>query len=109
VPLIGNKSALQLTLERVSPSSQTVICEALDEYRFLVAEAMQAAKVRSCWNPWRATLPKSWPSARWPKKEDQLLFCSLGHNIHYADDLAQVVKQGAYTAYADDIFTREIA
>jgi hypothetical protein len=46
VPLIGNKSLLQLTLERVSLLSKNVICVASDEHRFLVAEAMQAAKVQ---------------------------------------------------------------
>ena len=45
VPLIGNKSLLQLTLERVSLFSKNVICVASDEHRFLVAEAMQASNV----------------------------------------------------------------
>jgi mannose-1-phosphate guanylyltransferase/mannose-6-phosphate isomerase len=34
VPLIGNKSLLQLTLERVSRLSKSVICVASDEHRF---------------------------------------------------------------------------
>ena len=46
VPLIGNKSLLQLTLERVALLSKQVICVASDEHRFLVAEALQAAKVQ---------------------------------------------------------------
>ena len=46
VPLIGNKSLLQLTLERVSLLSKSVICVSSDEHRFLVAEAMQASKVQ---------------------------------------------------------------
>ena len=46
VPLIGNKSLLQLTLERVSLLSKTVICVASDEHRFLVAEAIQASKLK---------------------------------------------------------------
>ena len=49
VPLIGGKSLLQLTLERVaqlgSHAAANVMCVAADEHRFLVAEAMQAAKV----------------------------------------------------------------
>ena len=45
VPLIDNKSLLQLTLERVSLLSQSVICVASEDHRFLVSEAMQAAKV----------------------------------------------------------------
>ena len=46
VPLIGNKSLLQLTLERASILNKKVICVASDEHRFLVAEALQAAKVQ---------------------------------------------------------------
>ncbi len=45
VPLIDNKSLLQLTLERVSSLGQGLIGVASDEHRFLVAEAMKAAKV----------------------------------------------------------------
>lgn len=40
VPLIGNKNLLQLTLERVSLLSKSVICVASDECRILVAEAL---------------------------------------------------------------------
>ena len=46
VPLIGNKSLLQLTLERVSLLRKNVICVPSDEHRFLVAEALQASKVQ---------------------------------------------------------------
>ena len=51
VPLIDNKSLLQLTLERVAQlngggTSAAAICVAAEDHRFLVAEAMQAAKVK---------------------------------------------------------------
>jgi mannose-1-phosphate guanylyltransferase/mannose-6-phosphate isomerase len=51
VPLGDNKSSLQLTLERVaqvnsSRSDPEVICVAAEDHRFLVAEAMQSAKVK---------------------------------------------------------------
>ena len=45
MPLIDGKSLLQLTLERVSLLSSSVICVASEDHRFLVSEAMQAAKV----------------------------------------------------------------
>jgi mannose-1-phosphate guanylyltransferase/mannose-6-phosphate isomerase len=45
VPLIDGKSLLQLTLERASLLSSSVICVASEDHRFLVAEAMQAAKM----------------------------------------------------------------
>jgi mannose-1-phosphate guanylyltransferase/mannose-6-phosphate isomerase len=44
VPLIDGKSLLQLTLERVSLLSRSVICVVSEDHRFLVSEAMQAAK-----------------------------------------------------------------
>lgn len=51
VPLVGNKSLLQLTLERVaqvnsSGTNSENICIAAEDHRFLVVEAMQAAKVK---------------------------------------------------------------
>ena len=49
VPLIGNKSLLQLTLERVAQlggaTAVEVLCVAAEEHRYLVVEAMQAAGV----------------------------------------------------------------
>jgi mannose-1-phosphate guanylyltransferase/mannose-6-phosphate isomerase len=43
VPLIGNKSLLQLTLERVVQLGTQVVCIAADEHRFLVAQTMQTS------------------------------------------------------------------
>lgn len=46
VPLIGGKSLLQLTLERVLPlaggAADGIICVAGEEHRFLIAEAVEA-------------------------------------------------------------------
>ena len=42
VPLIDNKSLLQLTLERVSLLSRNIICVTSEEHRFLVTDAMLA-------------------------------------------------------------------
>ena len=46
VPLIGEKSLLQLTLERLAGISASLICVASEEHRFLVAQAMQSAQVQ---------------------------------------------------------------
>jgi mannose-1-phosphate guanylyltransferase/mannose-6-phosphate isomerase len=46
VPLIGNRSLLQLTLERVSLLSNNFICIPSAVHMFLVAEAMQVSKVQ---------------------------------------------------------------
>jgi len=45
VPLIGNKSLLQLTLERVRPFSETPLALSSEEHRFLVQDAAEAAGV----------------------------------------------------------------
>ncbi len=46
VPIIEDKSLLQLTLERVSGlANQQAICVAADEHRFMVTDALQAAGV----------------------------------------------------------------
>ncbi len=61
VPLIDNKSLLQLTLERVGHISlqarANTICVAAEDHRFLVAEAMQSAKVKCRMSPSGAAAP----------------------------------------------------
>ena len=44
-PLLGDKSLLQLTLERLRLLSTDVMCVAAEEHRFLVQETTQAAGV----------------------------------------------------------------
>ena len=43
VPLIGNKSLLQLTVERVKGFGQSPLIVAADEHRFMVSETLQSA------------------------------------------------------------------
>ena len=54
VPLIGNKSLLQLTLERLAglalnadaaKASKHIVCVASEEHRFLVSDALEAANL----------------------------------------------------------------
>ena len=108
VPLIGNKSLLQLTLERVSLISKNVICVASDEHRFLVAEAMQASKVQGTvlLEPVaRNTAAAMAIAALAAKPEDLLLFCPSDHHIPDAAAFALVVKQGVAAAQACAIVT----
>ena len=44
-PLIDGKSLLQMTLERLRSVNDTITCMAADDHRFLVQEALDAAKV----------------------------------------------------------------
>ena len=108
VPLIGNKSLLQLTLERVSLLSKTVICVASDEHRFLVAEAIQASKVQGkvLLEPVaRNTAAAMAIAALAANPDDLLLFCPSDHHIPDATAFAQVVKQGVAAAEEGAIVT----
>ena len=108
VPLIGNKSLLQLTLERVSLLSNTVMCVASDEHRFLVAQAMQASQVQGkvLLEPVaRNTAAAMAIAALCAQPEDLLLFCPSDHHIPDAAAFALMVKQGVAAALAGAIVT----
>jgi mannose-1-phosphate guanylyltransferase/mannose-6-phosphate isomerase len=102
VPLVGNKSLLQLTLERVaqvnsSGTNSEVICVAAEDHRFLVAEAMQAAKVKGqiIVEPVaRNTAPAMALAALQLAPQDLLLFCPSDHHIPDAQAFAATVQQG---------------
>lgn len=101
VPLIGNKSLLLLTLERVALFSNNVVCVASEEHRFLVAEAMQAAKVQGTvlLEPVaRNTAAAMAIAAFSAKPADLLLFCPSDHHIPDAVAFAEVVQRGALAA-----------
>jgi mannose-1-phosphate guanylyltransferase/mannose-6-phosphate isomerase len=108
VPLIGNKSLLQLTLERVSLLSKSVICVASEEHRFLVAEAMQVAQVQGSvlLEPVaRNTAPAMAIAALAAKPDDLLLFCPSDHHIPDAEAFARGVSQGIAEAKEGVIVT----
>jgi len=112
VPLIGDKSLLQLTLERVAQLGNRtpvdIICVAAEEHRYMVVEAMQAARVRGLVilepvgrNTAAAmalaalkALPKQW-----------LLFCPADHHIPDAQAFADMVEQGKSAAGQGAIVT----
>jgi mannose-1-phosphate guanylyltransferase/mannose-6-phosphate isomerase len=108
VPLIGNKSLLQLTLERVSLLSKNVICVASEEHRFLTAEAMHASNVQGIvlLEPVaRNTSAAMAIAALVAKPDDLLLFCPSDHHIPDVAAFAQVVKQGLNAAKEGAIVT----
>ena len=108
VQLIDNKSLLQLTLERVSLLSQNVICVASEDHRFLVSEAMQAAKVPGTvlLEPMaRNTAAAMAIAALLAQPADLLLFCPADHHIPDAAAFAQVVQQGIAAAEEGAIVT----
>jgi mannose-1-phosphate guanylyltransferase/mannose-6-phosphate isomerase len=108
VPLIDGKSLLQLTLERVSLLSQRVICVASEDHRFLVSEAMQAAKVQGTvlLEPVaRNTAAAMAIAALVAHPAELLLFCPSDHHIPDAAAFAQVVQQGVAAAQEGAIVT----
>ena len=108
VPLIGHKSLLQLTLERVKPLGSSVICVASDEHRFLVAESMKAAKVAGqvLLEPMpRNTAAAMAIAALSAGPEDLLLFCPSDHHIPDTDAFVKVVQQGVAAAQTGAIVT----
>ena len=108
VPLIDGKSLLQITLERVSFLSQRVICVASEDHRFLVAEAMQAAKVSGTvlLEPVaRNTAAAMAIAALEAQPADLLLSCPSDHHIPDAAAFAQVVMHGVAAAKEGAIVT----
>ena len=112
VPLIDGKSLLQLTLERVghvSPNApKATLCVAAEDHRFLVAEAMQAARVGStiilepCAKNTAAAMALA---ALQAQPQDLLLFCPADHHIPDSAAFAAMVQQGCAAARAGDIVT----
>jgi mannose-1-phosphate guanylyltransferase / mannose-6-phosphate isomerase len=112
VPLIGNKSLLQLTLERVaqlgSLAAASVICVAAEEHRFFVAEAMQDAKVSGSLilEPTAHNTAAAMALAALAAEPDQLLlFCPADQHIPDAEAFAATVEQGQAAAKQGAIVT----
>ncbi|WP_332778383.1 mannose-1-phosphate guanylyltransferase/mannose-6-phosphate isomerase [Polaromonas sp.] len=113
VPLIGNKSLLQLTLERVAQVSggstaSEVICVAAEDHRFLVSEAMQAAKIKGqiILEPVaRNTAAAMALAALKVGPQDLLLFSPSDHHIPDAQAFAAMVQQGSQAARQGAIVT----
>ena len=113
VPLVDNKSLLQLTLERVAQGNGDstalgLICVASEDHRFLVAEAMQAANVKGSiiLEPVaRNTAPAMALAALYAAPQDLLLFCPSDHHIPDAHAFAAMVHQGCYAARQGAIVT----
>lgn len=112
VPLVGNKSLLQLTLERVAQlggqAAAKVICVAAEDHRFLVAEAMQAAQVSGTviLEPSaRNTAAAMALAALAAQAQQLLLFCPADHHIPDAQAFAAMVVQGQAAAGQGAIVT----
>jgi mannose-1-phosphate guanylyltransferase/mannose-6-phosphate isomerase len=104
IPLLGEKSLLQLTLERVAPLAQgkpeSITCVAAEEHRFLVADmATQVGlSVRQILEPQAKNTAAAMALAALAVPGDALLlFCPADHHIPDAQAFCAMV-QGAVPA-----------
>lgn len=110
-PLVGGKSLLQATLERVS-SLAPVLCVANHEHRFFVREAMQDAKVdgEQLLEPaGRNTAAAMGCAALMAADDDLLLFLPADHFIPDAGKFLSTVREGVPAAQDGCIVTFGVA
>ena len=108
VPLIGEKSLLQLTLERVKLINTEVICVASDEHRFLLAESLDKTGVSGTLilEPvGRNTAAAMAAAALNAPPDELLLYCPADHHIPDTQAFAKTVNQGIDAAESGFIVT----
>ena len=111
-PLIGNKSLLQLTLERLCSLNRDITCVASEDHRFLVREAVDKAGAtgRQILEPVaRNTAAAMAAAALRAGPDDLLLFAPADHHIPDTALFAQTVRSGVDAALAGRIVTFGVA
>lgn len=110
VPLVGEKSLLQLTLERVSLLADHVLLVASEDHRFLVSESLHSMPLRgavilepSARNTAAAMTLAALNSVK--EGRDLLLFCPADHHIPDSAAFAKTVSLGITHAEAGAIVT----
>jgi mannose-1-phosphate guanylyltransferase/mannose-6-phosphate isomerase len=112
VPLLGDRSLLELTLMRVAPLGGPVLMVAADEHRFMVLEALEAAGVAGALllepaprNTAAAMALAALQAHAAGQPDALMLFCPSDHHIPDAAAFASTVRQGAAAAQAGAIVT----
>ncbi len=111
VPLVGDKSLLQLTLERaaaLNPAQPQAVCVASEDHRFFVQEAMDRAGVAGAivLEPVaRNTAAAMALAALRADPAELLLFCPADHHIPDAQAFAAMVLAGEPAAEAGAMVT----
>nr|VFJ46272.1 MAG: mannose-1-phosphate guanylyltransferase / mannose-6-phosphate isomerase [Candidatus Kentron sp. FM]VFJ54374.1 MAG: mannose-1-phosphate guanylyltransferase / mannose-6-phosphate isomerase [Candidatus Kentron sp. FM]VFK10040.1 MAG: mannose-1-phosphate guanylyltransferase / mannose-6-phosphate isomerase [Candidatus Kentron sp. FM] len=116
VPLIGNKSLLRLTLERLSGVGDSpggdILCVAAERHRFLVLDAMEAAGAAGPVilepvprNTAAAMALAALYARHTGKGEALLLFCPADHHIPDVAAFHAMVGRGVAAAGKDTIVT----
>ena len=113
VPIIGGKSLLALTLERLAPFCDQavggIICVGAEDHRFLIDETMRDAKVSGsiilepCARNTAAAMALAALSAHGPQQ--LLLFCPADHHIPDVAAFAAMVRNGRACAEQGAIVT----
>lgn len=101
VPLVGDKSLLQLTLERVAGLGGRVLSVASEDHRFLVADTLRQAKLEGTviLEPVaRNTAAAMALAAVHASPEDFLLFCPADHHIPDAQAFQRTMREGLSAA-----------
>ena len=111
-PLFGEKSLLQLTLERLAPLAgglpESITCIASDDHRFLVTDVAQHAglAVRQILEPEPRNTAAAMALAALAAPADALLlFCPADHHIPDADAFAAMVRGAVPAALAGRLVT----
>ncbi len=112
VPLIGGKSLLQLTIERVAGLGNEVVTVAADDHRFFVTEALEAAGAHgplllepAARNTAAAMALAALHAKAGGNADGLLLFCPADHHVPDAQAFAGTVRQGIPAAEAGAIVT----
>jgi mannose-1-phosphate guanylyltransferase/mannose-6-phosphate isomerase len=112
IPLIGEKSLLQLTLERVAllagPAGAHITCVSSEDHRFLVADVAELARVvvRQILEPQPKSTAAAMALAALAAPADALLlFCPADHHIPDAPAFAAMVRAAAGAAQAGQLVT----
>ncbi len=112
VPLIGDKSLLTLTLERLKPLSSHMLLVGSEDHRFLLKEAMNQTQIAGdllLEDKGRNTAPAMALAALWARKtlqpSDLLLFCPADHHISDTQAFLSTIAQGVDAASKGSIVT----
>ena len=112
IPLIGEKSLLQLTLERVAlltdGNAGRISCVAAEEHRFLLADvaAQAGLEVHQILEPQPKNTAAAMALAALVAPTDaMLLFCPADHHIPHAQTFVDMVRAAAPAAKAGQLVT----
>lgn len=108
VPLLGAKSLIQLTLERMAILSDEVLTVAADDHRFLMDEAagMAGVRVRQILEPaGKNTAPAMAAAALQSEPDALLLFTPADHHIPDNEGFAAAVRSAIPAAESGRIVT----